>query len=118
MEKLTKTVIGVTLIVTAVVLVTWQVTGGDYYTKFEVVEQVEKQVDPNDPLAAAGFYDGLTQMETVTTAGFRLGLLPTPGGLFDKHIFSVLSVATPFWFLSLGLLWWSRRRSQRNAYPS
>jgi hypothetical protein len=118
MEKLTKTAIGATLLVTLVVLVTWQVTGGDYYTKFEVVEQVEKQVDPNDPLAQAGFYDGSTQTETVTRDAFRFGLLPTPGGLFDKHILSVLSIATPFWLLSLGLLWRSRRRTQQAAYPT
>ncbi len=88
----------------------WQATGGDYYTKFEIVEQVEKEVAADDPLAAAGFYDGGTTTETVRRDAFRLGLLPTPAGIIDKHLFSVVSVSVPSWMLALLLLWISRRQ--------
>ena len=43
------------IVLTITLAAIWQITGGDYYTKFEVVKQVEKKIDPNDPLAAAGF---------------------------------------------------------------
>ena len=55
MTKKTKIVLGLAAIVTITTLITWQMTGGDYYNKFEVVEQIEAAVDPDDPLAAAGF---------------------------------------------------------------
>ena len=66
-------------------------TGGDYYTNYEVVETVEIEPDSSDPLAAAGFYEGTKATETVTRDEFRFGLLPTPSGLLDKHMLSVVS---------------------------
>jgi hypothetical protein len=113
MDRMTKLAIGATVILTLAAVATWQITGGDYYTKFEVVEQVDKAIDPDDPLAAAGFYDGTSQTETVARADFRFGLLPTPSGIFDKHMLSVVSVVMPLWVISLGLMWLSRRRLQR-----
>ena len=115
MTKLTKITLAAAVVVTLAALVTWQVTGGDYYTKFEVVEQVEKEVDPDDPLAATGFYDGSSQTETVARDDFRFGLLPTPAGLFDKHMLSVVSTATPFWVLAIALALWTYRRRKKMA---
>jgi hypothetical protein len=109
-SKFTKLVFVLALAVTSAALLTWQITGGDYYTKYEVVEQIEKTLDPDDPLVAAGFYDGSTQTETVTRKDFRFGLLPTPSGLFDKHAASVVSVASPLWLVGFGLALWTRRR--------
>jgi hypothetical protein len=93
-------------------VVTWQATGGDWYTKYEVVEQVESNADPNDPLVAAGFYEGGTTTQTVTRTEFRFGLLPTPAGIFDKHALSVASVTGPLWVLGLGYIWFQRWRSR------
>ena len=110
MTKKTRIVLGLAAIVTIATLILWQVTGGDYYTKFEVVEQIEAPVDPDDPLAAAGFYDKTSRRQTVTRSEFRFGLLPTPSGLFDKHAVSVVSIALPIWALAIGFVWWRRRR--------
>ncbi|MEE8289311.1 MAG: hypothetical protein V3R25_07850 [Nitrosomonadaceae bacterium] len=110
MTKKTKIVLGLAAIVTIATLITWQVTGGDYYTKFEVVEQIEAPVDPDDPLAEAGFYDETSRTQTVTRSEFRFGLLPTPSGLFDKHAMSVVSIALPTWVIAIGFVWWRRRR--------
>lgn len=98
------------VLITVVSIVTWRVTGGDYYTKYEIVEQVAATADPTDPLEAAGFYESENRIETVTRSEFRFGLLPTPRGLFDKHVVSVTSINGPVWVLTLGLLWWGHRR--------
>ena len=101
------------LVITLAAVITWQATGGDYYTKFQVVEQVEKEIDRSNPLAAAGFYEGDTQTETVTRDEFRFGLLPTPSGIMDKHALSVASVVGPVWLLALALVWIGRRRQRK-----
>jgi hypothetical protein len=95
---------------TAILLVLWQATGGDYYTKYQVVEQVQKTVDPDDPLAAAGFYEGGTRTETVVRDEFRFGLLPTPRDILDKHSLSVVSIASPAWLVALFAVWRGRLR--------
>lgn len=100
--------------VTVAGLVLWQATGGDYYTKYEVIEEVPRTIDPDDPLAAAGFYDG-SDTEVVRRDEFRFGLLPTPQGLFDKHAISVASTAGPSWFVALVITWWTRRRQKRDT---
>ena len=97
-------------IVTVAILLIWQVTGGDYYTKYEVVEEVEKPVDKDDPLSDTGFYEGTSQTQTVTRKEFRLGLLPTPQRIFDKHAVSVVSIAAPTWVFTIGFVWWMNRR--------
>jgi hypothetical protein len=89
----------------------WQATGRDYYTKFEVVEEVVVAVDPDDPLAAAGFYDDAPRKQTVRRSEFRFGLLPTTTNPLDKHMLAVLSVLGPTWLLALSVMWWQRRRS-------
>ena len=91
------------LIVTLIMIVAWQATGGDYYTKFQVVEQVEVPLDKDDPLVAAGFYDTDVKTESVTRDEFRLGLLPTPSKLIDKHLLSVISISAPFWLIAVVL---------------
>lgn len=101
-------------ILTLASVVTWQATGGDWYTKYEVVEQVESQADQNDPLVAAGFYDGGTTTKTVTRDEFRFGLLPTPAGVFDKHVFSVASVIGPAWAITFAFIWMERRKRRSN----
>jgi len=110
MNKTTKIFLMASVVITVAALTTWRVTGGDFYTKFQVVEQVEKPIDPNDPLAGTGFYDGDSATETVTRDAFRFGLLPTPGGLLDKHAASVVSIVSPFWVATVGVAWLSRRR--------
>jgi len=100
-------------VVTLASLVTWQATGGDYYTKFEVVEEVESPIDPNDPLAEAGFYDDGVHKETIVKKEFRLGLLPTPQGVFDKHAISVLSIVSPTWGFTLLFFFFAIRRRRR-----
>lgn len=92
-------------ILTLAILLLWQATGGDYYTKFEVVEEVEVQLDSSDPLADAGFYEKGTVTKTISRDEFRLGLLPVPQGLLDKHVISVITIVFPFWFLVLAFLW-------------
>lgn len=88
----------------------WISTGRDAYTKFEVIEEVQKPVDPNDPFAATGLYDGNAKKEVVRRPAFRFGLLPTPSGIFDKHVFSVVTVAGPIWVLAFVAIF-ARRRS-------
>jgi len=111
---MTKLIFIVTIVITVASVVTWRITGGDYYTKFEVVEEIEKPVDPDDPLAGTGFYENEMKKEVVTRKQFRFGLLPTPSGLFDKHVMSVVTVVSPFWgLLLLNLLW--RRHKRRGG---
>jgi hypothetical protein len=110
MTKQTKIILVLAALVTLAALITWQMTGGDYYTKFEVVDQIEAPVDQNDPLAAAGFYDETSQTKIVTLQEFHLGLLPTPSGLLDKHVISVVTIVSPVWLIVLGLVWRGRRR--------
>jgi hypothetical protein len=105
---MTKSIILSALVVSAATIVLWQSTGGDYYTKYEVVEEIETQPDENDPLANAGFYEGDTQTEVVSRNEFRFGLLPTPQGLLDKHSFSVSTVMGFTWVLAMGLVWRAR----------
>jgi len=114
MSKATHILLITSAIISIGAVLLWQGTGGDYYTKFQVVEQVERKIDPNDPLAAAGFYDTESTVETVRRDEFRFGLLPTPSGLFDRHILAVLSVAGPFWgitFISIFVDLKRRRKS-------
>lgn len=106
-------IIAIAFAVTLGTVILWQATGGDYYTKFQVVEEVQSQVDPDDPLAAAGFYEGDTTTQAVTRDEFRFGLLPTPEGVFDKHVVSVASVAGPVWACAIGFTWWTRRKTHR-----
>jgi len=108
-----KVAITIAAAVTVAALVTWRATGGDYYTKFEVVEEADVQVDPDDPLAAAGFYEGDSAKQVVARDEFRLGLLPTPESLFDKHMVSVASISGPDWLGAIGFAWWSRRRERK-----
>ena len=108
-------ILGGAALLTVLVLVVWQATGGDAYTKFIVVERVERDVPAGDLLGEAGFYDDQPQIETQRRREFRLGLLPTPAGLLDKHWISVTVLAGAAWILAIGALWWKRRRSSRSA---
>jgi len=114
-EKLTKISLVVAIVVTVAAATLWRATGSDYYTKFEVVEQVETQVDPDDPLADAGFYDGTSTVETVTRPEFRFGLLPTPSGLMDKHVVSVMTFSAPLWMLTAALFLLSRLQKRKSS---
>jgi hypothetical protein len=111
MSKVSKTVLIAVTAAAIALVVTWQATGGDWYTKYEVIEQVESTPDPNDPLAAAGFYDGVSMTKTERRNEFRLGLLPTPSGILDKHALSVASVAGPLWIIGLVVVLRQRRRT-------
>ena len=115
MNKQSKIVLSIVAILTLASVITWQATGGDWYTKYEVVEQIESEADPNDPLVEAGFYEGGTTTQTVTRDEFRLGLLPTPAGVLDKHALSVASVTGPLWVFAWGFAWFQRRKVRK--YP-
>ena len=104
-------ILAASIILTAGVLLAWQVTGGDYYTKFEVIEQVKAEPDPSDPLAAAGFYEDGMETRTISRREFRLGLLPTPQGLLDKHLLSVLTLILLIWVPAIALSCLIRRRA-------
>lgn len=110
MNKQSKIALSIVAILTLASVITWQATGGDWYTKYEVVEQVESEADQNDPLVAAGFYEGGKNTQTVTRDEFRFGLLPTPAGIFDKHALSVASVTGPLWVFGIGFVWFKRRK--------
>jgi hypothetical protein len=110
MTKQTKIILVLAVLFMLAALIAWQMTGGDYYTKFEVVEQVETPVDENDPLAVAGFYEGASPTQAVTRPEFHLGLLPTPSGLLDKHVISVVTMVLPAWVIAIALVWRRRRR--------
>lgn len=99
----------VTMTLTVLIIIFWQITGGDFYTKYQVVEEIEKKLDQSDPLVAAGFYDNSTVTETIVKDEFRLGLLPTPSGIFDKHSLAVVTMLAPIWFLSLIIFFHQRK---------
>jgi hypothetical protein len=109
MKNISNALVYLAVIVSIVLIAVWQLTGGDYYTKFEVVEQVSQELDENDPLVAAGFYDDKEVTETMKKDEFRLGLLPTPSGIFDKHVISVISILVPTWIIALAAKLWYRR---------
>lgn len=103
MNRRTIVIWAIPVLITIAMLIAWQATGGDAYTKYTVVERVEVEPETNDPLAGTGMFDeGKPRYETTRRDEFRLGLLPTPQGLFDKHVISVASVVGPVWALFLG----------------
>jgi len=105
------------VVTTIASLAVWAATDRHYYTKFRVVEEVERQVDTDDPFANTGLYEE-GQTETVARDEFHLGLLPTPQGIFDKHAMSVLTFAAPPWVVAGALAFVARRqRRQAEATP-
>ena len=109
MRKATVIYWAIPILITIAMLVAWQATGGDAYTKFTVVERVEVHSEADDPLAGTGMFDDAQpHYETERRDEFRLGLLPTPQGLFDKHAISVASVVGPAWVLFIAG-WWLRK---------
>ena len=113
MNRLTLICIALAVLITVVALGGWAVTDRHYYTKFEVVEQVEVAIDPDDPFADTGLFDDDVQIETVTRDEFHLGLLPVPQSLFDKHALSVMTLIGPAWVLVLAALWRQRLQKRR-----
>ena len=104
-----KTTITVAVLITLAVAAVWLATGAHFYTKYEVVERAEVAVPEDDPLAGTGFYESETRTETSVRDEFHLGLLPTPQGLFDKHLLSVTTVAAPLWLLAGAAVYFGRR---------
>lgn len=98
----------ISLFLSASALVAWAWTGSDWYTKFQVVELREVAVDPDDPFAATGLYDGDAQTQAEPRDEFRLGLLPSGAG---KHLISVATLALPLWLVSAAL--WLRESGRR-----
>lgn len=113
MKRRSQIILGIAIAVTFATIALWQATGGDYYTKFRIVEEVEKEVAQDDPLAEAGFYEDTQPTETVVRDDFRFGLLPTPNKLIDKHLLSVASITMPTWIAAFVILWFVRRRDKR-----
>ena len=114
----TRTVLTVAVLISLVALGTWFATGRHFYTKYEVVETVAKPVDADDPLAGTGFYDDEEAVTaTVHKDEFHLGLLPTPAGLFDKHMLSVASILGVTWGVTVPLVLWRRRRERALVHP-
>lgn len=98
---------------TAATLALWLSTGARGYTTFHMIELVEPTPGDDDLFANTGLYD--TSVQSVReTRGFRLGLVPTPRGLLDPHILSVLTllalVWAPFALLYARALWRARCR--------
>jgi len=113
MKSIIRTLLIAAVLLTVGVLFVWHFTGGDYYTKFEVIEEVEEKLDPSDPLVAAGFYENDTATKTISRKEFRLGLLPVPQGIFDKHAVSVLTILFLIWGLAASFIWIFRRQMTR-----
>jgi len=122
---LTRALLILAILVTITTLATWLATGRDYYTKYQVVEEVEVEVQADDPLANTGFFDEAedggpaTETRTETRDAFRFGLLPA--GQVDKNFFSVLTLAGPAWALAvLAVLlgWFRNRRAAPNVHES
>ena len=111
MNKTTKNTILAAIVLSAIIIIFWQVTGGDFYTKYQVVAEIEKKLDRSDPLVAAGFYDNGTTTETIVKDEFRLGLLPTPSGIFDKHSIAVITMITPIWLISFMMYFLKRQKT-------
>ena len=113
-KNITTTIFVATLLVTIGTFTTWAATGFHWYTKYQVVEIVEKEAPAEDDIFAdTGLYEGETITETVQKDSFHLGLLPTPQGLFDKHALSVGSLVGPAWLLS-GIVFFIRWRKNRH----
>ncbi len=112
MSLVLKIMLILAVVLSLAAVITWAVTGFHFYTKYQVVERIEAEVDSDDPFAATGFYESATEIRTVLRDEFHLGLLPTPQGLFDKHVVSVLSIAVPAW-ASVGILAWLAGRRKR-----
>ncbi|MCZ6688127.1 MAG: hypothetical protein O7H41_00785 [Planctomycetota bacterium] len=100
------------VVVTLATLATWMATGMSPYTKFKIVETIEVEVDPDDPFAGTGFFEGTTEEKTVERDAFQLGIFPTAGGLIDKHMVSVATILFPVWSL-IGIGAWRRRRAKK-----
>jgi len=113
MKNNLKSLIYLVIAITFATLILWQITGGDYYTKYQVIKQVKVPLDQDDPLVAAGFYDEDYKIETVQEKGFRFGLFPTPSGLLDKHILSVISICAPLWIAVIIIIFINKRRHFR-----
>ncbi len=111
-------IIAVAGVVTVIAIGLWLTTGIHPYTKFQDVVREEVPIDPEDPFADAGFYDeSETITQVVTKDVFYFGLLPTPQGIFDKHVLSVSSVVVPVWIV-VGVFAIKRRRASRRTQGS
>lgn len=116
MGRRDKTLLTGATIVTLGALALWRSTGGDIYTKYQVVEQTAIPTEAEDPLAGSGFYDSDSVTITVARDEFRFGLLPTPQGLLDKHIVSLVTVLPPLWLIVLlPIVLRHRREAIRNS---
>jgi hypothetical protein len=104
------------VVISIAAIIVWAITGFHFYTKYEVVEQIEVPVDPDDPFAGTGFFENETETKVVSRAEFHLGLLPTPQGLLDRHLLSVLTLVVPVW-LAAALFFWLHRRKVRRRSP-
>ena len=118
MKKRPARMYAVAHVLTLASIATWMATGLHPYTKYEEITRVKEPAPLDDPFAEAGLYDG-EAFRTVRKRVVYFGLLPTPQRLFDKHVFSVLSVVLPVWSVvgSLALIQRRRRRLARQAFP-
>ena len=116
MSMTLKTIVIVAVASTVAVAIVWLATGAHFYTKYEVVERVEVPVESDDPLADTGFYESETRTEISVRDEFHLGLLPTPQGLFDKHLLSVTTVAVPLWVLAGVAVYFGRRMKRATGW--
>lgn len=102
---------------TIFIVVVWLMTGADYYTKYSWNETVETKLDESDPLYNTGMYENNIKTEVVTKNGFKLGLLPTPQSLFDKHILAVTTLVPVVWFVFV-FSYLRRRKQQHNRHAA
>lgn len=91
----------IAMIVTVIAAALWVATGRHTFTKYESIEEESFTPAPDDPFAAAGFYDGDAMSRASRVDAFHFGLLPAAGSLFDKHLVSLITVALPFWAVAV-----------------
>ena len=113
MARLPRALLSLAVIATSGAVILWWATGRHAITKYRVIERVRLQVDPDDPFAATGFYDGEGRVGFVGKDEFHLGIFPEPAGLLDKHVVSVMTIAMPPW-AAFGISAWLARRSRRS----
>ncbi len=101
------------LLLSALTIGLWVGTGRHAYTAFESIEIVAHAPDDDDPFAATGLYDDAVPTSVRTTATFRLGLIPTPQHLFDRHLLSVLTLLPLSWAPAILLVLGRRVRAHR-----
>ncbi len=103
------------VVASAGVIAAWMATGREAFTKSRTLHREPMRIDPQDPLAQASFDEGASQTRLIRREGFRLGLLPAPQRLADRHALSVIPLLAAIWMF-VGVAVGLARRCQATAY--